>query len=238
MADSQSSRVRTRHLFFSLYLICCRYRCDYPSLSLSLATEIKLTVFSRRLGLVRLEYRVPSSKLALKMVHRVDSGVESPVSENSCWKKSPVKAELEASDDEDNLCSLSKRPKLDLSNQVFRILQISSSLLFCVINVICSKKNQKEKILRVYLALKFDFKQGYKPLEEPSPLGLKLKKSPSFLDLIHMKLSQEKSAPLAKTLLRKEKGSSANADKLKASNFPASLLKIGTWEVRIYFLAN
>lgn len=120
----------------------------------------------------------------------MDSAVASPVLEKSCWKKSPLKAELEASDDDDKLCSLSKRPKLDLSNQ------------------------------------------GYNPLEEPSPLGLKLKKSPSFLDLIQMKLSQEKSAPLAKTLPRKEKGSSANADKLKASNFPASLLKIGTWEYK------
>ncbi|XP_021747262.1 uncharacterized protein LOC110713110 isoform X2 [Chenopodium quinoa] len=73
----------------------------------------------------------------------------------------------------------------------------------------------------------------YNPLEEPSPLGLKLKKSPSFLDLIHMKLSQEKSASLAKTLARKEKGASSAADnKLKASNFPATLLKIGSWEYK------
>lgn len=82
---------------------------------------------------------------------------------------------------------------------------------------------------------KLDFSdQGYNnnPLEEPSPLGLKLKKSPSFLDLIQMKLSQEKSASLSKTLPRKEKSSSVNGDKLKASNFPASLLKIGTWEYK------
>uniref|UniRef100_A0A803MS19 TRF2/HOY1 PH-like domain-containing protein n=1 Tax=Chenopodium quinoa TaxID=63459 RepID=A0A803MS19_CHEQI len=73
----------------------------------------------------------------------------------------------------------------------------------------------------------------YNPLEEPSRLGLKLKKSPSFLDLIHMKLSQEKSAFLAKTLARKEKGASSAADnKLKASNFPATLLKIGSWEYK------
>jgi hypothetical protein len=31
-------------------------------------------------------------------------------------------------------------------------------------------------------------------LDEPSPLGLRLRKSPSLLDLIQMKLSQEKSA--------------------------------------------
>ncbi|KAJ0006709.1 hypothetical protein Pint_30421 [Pistacia integerrima] len=68
------------------------------------------------------------------------------------------------------------------------------------------------------------------PLEEPSPLGLNLKKSPSFLDLIQMKLSEE-NANLRK---RKSKGSvvSASNDKLKASNFPASLLRIGTWEYK------
>ena len=78
----------------------------------------------------------------------------------------------------------------------------------------------------------------YNPLEEPSPLGLKLKKSPSFLDLIHMRLSQaERCASLAKTLPRRDKdnpakgGAPSSVDKLKASNFPATLLKIGTWEV-------
>ncbi|XP_044496760.1 uncharacterized protein LOC123219090 [Mangifera indica] len=70
----------------------------------------------------------------------------------------------------------------------------------------------------------------YNPLEEPSPLGLNLKKSPSFLDLIQTKLSEE-NANLRK---RKCKGSvvSASNDKLKASNFPASLLRIGTWEYK------
>ena len=69
----------------------------------------------------------------------------------------------------------------------------------------------------------------YNPLDEPSPLGLRLRKSPSLLDLIQMKLSQD-SAALGK---KSNKGSSAlgAADKLKASNFPASILKIGTWQV-------
>ncbi|KAK9715863.1 hypothetical protein RND81_06G195000 [Saponaria officinalis] len=71
-------------------------------------------------------------------------------------------------------------------------------------------------------------KTEYNPLEDPSPLGLKLKKSPSLLELIQMRLSQEKTPSLAKTLARKEK--CIAIDKLKASNFPASLLKIGTWE--------
>ncbi|KAJ7009872.1 hypothetical protein NC653_000547 [Populus alba x Populus x berolinensis] len=67
----------------------------------------------------------------------------------------------------------------------------------------------------------------YNTLEEPSPIGLTLKKSPSFLDLIQMKLSQQNTS----TMLSK-KPSSAAADKLKASNFTASLLKIGSWECK------
>jgi hypothetical protein len=65
----------------------------------------------------------------------------------------------------------------------------------------------------------------YNPLDEPSPLGLRLKKSPSLLDLIQMRLSQQHDS--------KKKDHKGSADsKLKASNFPATVLKIGTWEVR------
>jgi len=76
---------------------------------------------------------------------------------------------------------------------------------------------------------------SYNPLDEPSPLGLRLKKSPSLLDLIQMKLSQTYDAK------KKDQKGSASASasaaaaadsKLKASNFPATVLKIGTWEVR------
>ncbi|CAL8133672.1 unnamed protein product [Prunus armeniaca] len=72
----------------------------------------------------------------------------------------------------------------------------------------------------------------YHPLDEPSPLGLHLKKSPSFLDLIQMKLSEENSVKLATLGKRGHKGTTASgaSDKLKAMNFPASLLRIGTWE--------
>jgi hypothetical protein len=84
------------------------------------------------------------------------------------------------------------------------------------------------------------------PLEEPSPLGLTLKKTPSLLDLITLQLTHSRSESdppscessdqgLCKSG-RVEKcsapGGSAAQDKLKASNFPASTLKIGTWEVR------
>jgi hypothetical protein len=94
----------------------------------------------------------------------------------------------------------------------------------------------------------------FNPLEEPSPLGLTLRKTPSLLNLITLQLAQStSSAPASdalscesldqeglwksggrveKCLLVPAAGSVAAHDKLKASNFPASTLKIGTWEVR------
>lgn len=74
----------------------------------------------------------------------------------------------------------------------------------------------------------------YNPLDEPSPLGLRLRKSPSLLDLIQMKLSQDSTTAKLATLSKKNhKGNAISGapDKLKASNFPASILKIGTWQV-------
>lgn len=72
------------------------------------------------------------------------------------------------------------------------------------------------------------------PLDEPSPLGLTLRKSPSLLDLIQMKLSQGDPAFSGQEEgKRRDVRSSAaqnSADKLKASNFPVSILRIGTWE--------
>lgn len=83
----------------------------------------------------------------------------------------------------------------------------------------------------------------YNPLDEPSPLGLRLRKSPSLLDLIQMTLSQGKAsstsaAPSGDPSSKNKKDVKAGAafDKLKASNFPASLLRIGKWEV--YSLIN
>ncbi|XP_074303239.1 uncharacterized protein LOC141637680 [Silene latifolia] len=76
----------------------------------------------------------------------------------------------------------------------------------------------------------------YNPLEEPSPLGLRLKKSPSLLELIQMRLSQGNSSTFGPTPSNDFKGNAKNGaatcatDKLKASNFPASLLQIGSWE--------
>ncbi|RAL41417.1 hypothetical protein DM860_010211 [Cuscuta australis] len=70
----------------------------------------------------------------------------------------------------------------------------------------------------------------YNPLDEPSPLGLSLRKSPSLLDLIQMRLSQGKVVP--KVGKREQRGSSSTTEKLKASNFPASVLTIGSWEYK------
>ncbi|KAK1407118.1 hypothetical protein QVD17_38729 [Tagetes erecta] len=75
----------------------------------------------------------------------------------------------------------------------------------------------------------------FNPLDEPSPLGLRLRKSPSLLDLIQMRLAE--GSTLSKMGSDAKKGTKSSAatattDKLKASNFPASLLKIGTWEYK------
>ncbi|GMJ07211.1 hypothetical protein like AT4G30780 [Hibiscus trionum] len=76
----------------------------------------------------------------------------------------------------------------------------------------------------------------YSPLAEPSPLGLTLRKSPSLLDLIQMRLSQSQasgSAAQAEVLSSGVKKEAKHAaDKLKASNFPASILRIGKWEYK------
>ncbi|XVE63480.1 hypothetical protein DITRI_Ditri07aG0023900 [Diplodiscus trichospermus] len=80
----------------------------------------------------------------------------------------------------------------------------------------------------------------YNPLDEPSPLGLRLRKSPSLLDLIQMRLSQSQnsgsgSAAQAANLsseVKKEAKAAASNDKLKASNFSASILRIGSWEYK------
>ncbi|CAL5075304.1 unnamed protein product [Urochloa decumbens] len=65
--------------------------------------------------------------------------------------------------------------------------------------------------------------QGF--LDEPSPLGLRLKKSPSLLDLIQMKLAQAN-----KGTETRQASNIGASEKLKASNFPGSVLRIGTWE--------
>ncbi|KAI3991674.1 hypothetical protein MKX01_038072 [Papaver californicum] len=68
--------------------------------------------------------------------------------------------------------------------------------------------------------------------ENSSPLGLTLRKTPSFLDLVETKLSHNHSC----SATRKRKSVDDDASihlingKMKASNFSASSLKIGSWE--------
>ncbi|KAL8493113.1 hypothetical protein ACS0TY_024358 [Phlomoides rotata] len=79
----------------------------------------------------------------------------------------------------------------------------------------------------------------YNPLDEPLPLGLKLRKSPSLLDLIQMKLSHGSSESSSgkpteiadKKNVKGSVSSSAN-DRMKASSFNATLLRIGSWEYK------
>jgi hypothetical protein len=68
-------------------------------------------------------------------------------------------------------------------------------------------------------------------LEEPSPLGLRLKKSPSLVDLIQMKLVQA-----GKAKDSRNGGTASASEKLKASNFPGSVLRIGSWEVSTFLM--
>ncbi|XP_074587597.1 uncharacterized protein LOC141843433 [Curcuma longa] len=82
---------------------------------------------------------------------------------------------------------------------------------------------------------------------QSGPLGLRLPKSPSFLELLEAQLSQQhdptvnsfhnKNAITKEEVEKKEitkptacACAVATIEKMKASNFPASLLKIGTWE--------
>ncbi|KAL2617737.1 hypothetical protein AAZV13_08G204900 [Glycine max] len=80
---------------------------------------------------------------------------------------------------------------------------------------------------------------SYNPLDEPSPLGLRLRKSPSLLDLIQMRLSQQEESKKKDQKASSSSSSAAAAaaaaaadSKLKASNFPGTILKIGTWEYK------
>ncbi|MCL7037619.1 hypothetical protein MKW94_016072 [Papaver nudicaule] len=68
--------------------------------------------------------------------------------------------------------------------------------------------------------------------ENSSPLGLTLRKTPSFLDLVETKLSNNysRSAPRKRKSVDDDAGTYQINGKMKASNFSASSLKIGSWE--------
>ncbi|RDX74071.1 hypothetical protein CR513_46217, partial [Mucuna pruriens] len=87
----------------------------------------------------------------------------------------------------------------------------------------------------------FSSPSQYNILDEPSPLGLRLRKSPSLLDLLQLKLSQgnmfianTQNENLSSGMKKESQGAAASGsvEKLKASNFPASLLRIGSWEYK------
>ncbi|OVA19895.1 hypothetical protein BVC80_233g49 [Macleaya cordata] len=69
--------------------------------------------------------------------------------------------------------------------------------------------------------------------ENSSPLGLTLRKTPSFLDLVETKLSHSNSS-CSEHRKRKSTDDDAGTQqingKMKASNFSASFLQIGSWE--------
>ncbi|CAN4098442.1 unnamed protein product [Withania somnifera] len=70
------------------------------------------------------------------------------------------------------------------------------------------------------------------PLDEPSPLGLRLRKSSSLLDLIQMRLSKGSTSKVGSLGKKEQKGNTGMTEKLKASNFRASVLRIGSWEYK------
>ncbi|KFK41360.1 hypothetical protein AALP_AA2G119900 [Arabis alpina] len=74
--------------------------------------------------------------------------------------------------------------------------------------------NKRSKLWRNGTNMSLMTPTKFSLLDEPSPLGLSLKKSPSFQDLIQMRLSQR------------------TVEKLKASNFPATVIRIGQWEYK------
>lgn len=118
----------------------------------------------------------------------------------------PVKreVELENSSDEER-CQLNKRSKLSFS------LQQQLGVGACDFPVSPSL---------------------FGSLDEPSPLGLRLRKSPSLLDLIQMRLSKGSTSKGGSLGKKDQKGSTGMTEKLKASNFPASVLRIGSWEYK------
>ncbi|KAM0963717.1 hypothetical protein PS1_023125 [Malus domestica] len=130
-----------------------------------------------------------------------------------CTEKVPVKLEIEDSLEEEH-GPLNKRPK---PSPAFQERSVGD-------NAFAVQPSQ------------------YYPLDEPSPLGLRLRKSPSLLELIQMKLAHGSASAAGATESENLNSGvktecKANAplgmvDKLKASNFPASLLSIGGWEYK------
>ncbi|XP_075666748.1 uncharacterized protein LOC142636416 isoform X1 [Castanea sativa] len=85
--------------------------------------------------------------------------------------------------------------------------------------------NKRSKHKHMHMHQSLQQKEMYNPLDhELRPLGLHLRKSPSLLDLIQIRLLSHQNTH--------NNNNNNNNDKLKASNFLASLLRIGTWEYK------
>lgn len=139
------------------------------------------------------------------MVQLMSSGSQRPDRDSSsCRNKLPVKLEIAEDALEDEYAPLSKRSKTATA-----LHQWNSDC-----NSFQASPSQ------------------YNPLDEPSPLGLRLRKSPSLLDLIQMRLAKSQETENLSSEQKKDTKSVVASDKLKASNFPASILKIGTWEYK------
>ncbi|KAF9625999.1 hypothetical protein IFM89_030653 [Coptis chinensis] len=105
-------------------------------------------------------------------------------------------------------------------------------------NILPSKSSREEESDMTYKRLKLGSPTQqcfYDSVpESSSPLGLRLKKTPSFLDLVESKLSHSNTSF---SMLSRPKSDSAvvsvpqSNGKAKASNFSASLLRIGSWEL-------
>ncbi|KAK9213534.1 hypothetical protein WN943_002922 [Citrus x changshan-huyou] len=146
------------------------------------------------------------------MVQLMKSGNPKPDPETtSCREKVPVKLEIveDSLDEEHGPLNKRSKPSSTLQQQAWSAWNDNDSLPIPP--------------------------SQYNPLDEPSPLGLRLRKSPSLLDLIQMRLSQGTENGTATAVKKESKataGSSGSTDKLKASNFPASILRIGRWEYK------
>ncbi|KAH7867104.1 hypothetical protein Vadar_028868 [Vaccinium darrowii] len=139
----------------------------------------------------------------------MNTGTDTPGSDSGGRKITPVKMEVEVEVEdslEDRYASLNKRSKLSPPLSQWVVGSASFPIP----------------------------PSQYNPLDEPSPLGLRLKKSPSLLDLIQMTLAKGNASKIGNNVKKEHKGGAASGstDKLKASNFPASFLRIGTWEYK------
>ncbi|CAI9781728.1 unnamed protein product [Fraxinus pennsylvanica] len=87
---------------------------------------------------------------------------------------------------------------------------------------------------RMRLSPEFTLQEGdVDSSEDSSPLGLKLCKTPSFMNLLEMKLSQwrnEDCSSESNPRLGRHGPKTKCSEKLKATNFPAILLRIGNWQ--------